>query len=36
MTQTTGFSRTAWDRNVEVYEVIRTMPFNQELSINSD
>jgi thiaminase/transcriptional activator TenA len=32
MTQTTGFSRTAWDRNAEVYEVIRTMPFNQELA----
>ena len=26
------FSREAWDRNVRVYEIIRTMPFNTELA----
>jgi thiaminase (transcriptional activator TenA) len=26
------FSREAWDRNVGVYEIIRTMPFNAELA----
>jgi thiaminase (transcriptional activator TenA) len=26
------FSREAWDRNAQLYEVIRTMPFNAELA----
>src|SRR5919112_2784323 len=26
------FSREAWDRNVALYEAIRTMPFNAELA----
>jgi thiaminase/transcriptional activator TenA len=29
---TTAFSRAAWDRNAELYERIRTMPFNAELA----
>jgi thiaminase/transcriptional activator TenA len=29
------FARTAWDRNAAVYEIIRTMPFNQELAAGS-
>jgi len=29
---TIAFSRAAWDRNAELYELIRTMPFNAELA----
>src|SRR5712691_750409 len=32
MTETTPFSRAAWDKNAQVYEVIRAMPFNAELA----
>jgi thiaminase (transcriptional activator TenA) len=32
MTETTPFSRAAWDKNAQVYEIIRTMPFNAELA----
>jgi len=32
MTETTPFSRAAWDGNARIYEVIRTMPFNAELA----
>jgi len=28
----TRFSREAWDRNVAIYETIRTMPFNAQLA----
>jgi thiaminase (transcriptional activator TenA) len=35
MTETTPFSRAAWDANARVYEVIRTMPFNAELAAGS-
>jgi len=31
----TAFSAEAWDRNVRVYEVIRTMPFNAALAAGS-
>src|SRR5262250_1491987 len=27
-----SFSREAWDRNAQSYEIIRTMPFNAELA----
>jgi thiaminase/transcriptional activator TenA len=27
-----AFSRTAWDRNAGIYEIIRTLPFNAELA----
>jgi len=32
MSSTMLFSREAWDRNAELYEVIRAMPFNAELA----
>jgi thiaminase/transcriptional activator TenA len=32
MSNTTSFSRDAWQRNAHVYETIRTMPFNAELA----
>ena len=32
MTEANSFSRDAWERNLAVYEVIRTMPFNAELA----
>jgi len=35
MTETTPFSRAAWEENARVYEVIRTMPFNAELAAGS-
>jgi hypothetical protein len=30
-----GFSGQAWTRNVDLYEAIRTMPFNAELAAGS-
>src|SRR5712671_8192421 len=32
MNATTSFSRAAWDQNAQVYDIIRTMPFNAELA----
>ena len=32
MNGVTPFSREAWDRNAQSYEIIRTMPFNAELA----
>jgi hypothetical protein len=32
MSRTSLFSRQAWDKNVSIYEVIRTMPFNAQLA----
>ena len=32
MTMHTAFSPEAWDRNARVYEIIRTMPFNVQLT----
>ena len=32
---TDSFSRTAWDRNAPIYDVIRRMPFNAELAAGS-
>jgi thiaminase/transcriptional activator TenA len=35
MNATMPFSRAAWDQNVHVYDLIRTMPFNAELADGS-
>jgi thiaminase (transcriptional activator TenA) len=32
MSNTTSFSRDAWQHNAPIYEIIRTMPFNAELA----
>ena len=32
MTEPTSFSRDAWERNLPIYDIIRTMPFNAELA----
>jgi len=32
MSNTTSFARDAWQQNAEIYEIIRTMPFNAELA----
>src|SRR5499433_2615771 len=32
MSRTSLFSRQAWDKNASIYEVIRTMPFNAQLT----
>ena len=32
MNNETPFSREAWERNAQSYEIIRTMPFNAELA----
>jgi thiaminase (transcriptional activator TenA) len=32
MSRTSLFSREAWDRNIAIYESIRTMPFNVQLA----
>src|SRR5438034_11211520 len=35
MSETNLFSREAWDRNANIYETIRTMPFNAQLASGS-
>jgi thiaminase (transcriptional activator TenA) len=35
MSNTTSFSRDAWQHNAPIYEIIRTMPFNAELASGS-
>jgi thiaminase (transcriptional activator TenA) len=35
MSNTTSFARDAWQQNAEIYEIIRTMPFNAELAAGS-